>query len=201
MKRLVSYLGALLLLLTANAAVAHNATVTISSPSNNQTIVVESLPVNIIVEGTISHGSPGNINNQRACVSVDGGTNQCEPNYVAGLGNLGSRSFSITVPISSEGQHTIQATTANSSGDHSGISSSITINVVLAVVPCDEKDPPAYANEYLNSLNLPSDYATYRGQIIRVIAFNHSNGAYGSCRYDYDAVREDVNALLTQLGF
>ena len=103
MKRLISYFWALLLLVTANAALAHNATVTISSPSNNQTIVVESLPVNIIVEGTISHGSPGNINNQRACVSVDGGTNHCEPNYVGGLGNLGSRSFCITVPISSEG--------------------------------------------------------------------------------------------------
>lgn len=201
MKTLVSYFGALLLLVTANAALAHNATVTISSPSNNQTIVVESLPVNIIVEGTISHGSPGNINNQRVCVSVDGGANICEPNYVSGLGNVSSRSFSITVPIISEGQHTIQAITANPEGNHSGISSLVTINVVLAVVPCDEKDPPAYANEYLNSLNLPSDYATYRGQIIRVIAFNHSNGAYGSCRYDYDAVREDVNSLLTQLGF
>lgn len=200
MKKLVSYLGAFILFAAASIAHAHNASVTISSPSNNQTIVVESLPVNIIVEGTISHGSPGNVNDQRACVSVDGGTPVCEPNYVGGLGNVSSRSFSITVPINSDGQHTLQATTANSNGDHNGISDLITINVVLADVPCDEKDPPAIANEYLNSLNLPSDYATYRGQIIRVIAFNHSNGAYGSCRYDYDAVRDDVNALLTQLG-
>jgi hypothetical protein len=201
MKKLVSYLGAFLLFTAANVALAHNASVAISSPSNNQTIVVESLPVNIIVEGTISHGSPGNVNDQRACVIVDGGTPTCEPSYVGGLGNVSSRNYSITVSINSEGQHTLQATTANSHGDHSGISGLITINVVLANVPCDEKDPPAFANEYLNSLNLPSAYATYRGQIIRVIALNHANGAYGSCHYDYDAVREDVNALLAQLGF
>lgn len=201
MKKLVSYFGASLLLVTAHIALAHNGSVLISSPSSNQTIIVESLPVNIIVEGTISHGSPGTVNDQRACVSLDGGTLNCEPSYVGGLGNVSSRNYSITVPINSDGQHTLQASSGNSNGDHSGLSSLITINVVLADVPCDEKDPPAYANEYLNSLNLPSAYATYRGQIIRVIAFNHSNGAYGSCNYDYDAVRDDVNQLLTQLGF
>jgi hypothetical protein len=201
MKKSVSYLGALLFFATASVAAAHNGSVSISSPSNNQTIIVESLPVNIIVEGTISHGSPGTVNDQRACVIVDGGTPTCEPNFVGGLGSVSSRNYSITVPINSEGQHTLQATSGNSNGDHRGISTLITINVVLANVLCDEKDPPAYANEYLNSLNLPSDYATYRGQIIRVIAFNHSNGGYGSCLYDYDAVRDDVNALLAQLGF
>ena len=201
MKKMVSYLGALLLFTAASIALAHNGSVTISSPSDNQTIVVESLPVNIIVEGTISHGSPGTVNDQRACVTVDGGTPMCEPNYVGGLGRASSRNYSITVPINSEGQHTLQATSGNSNGDHTGISSLITINIVLANVPCDEKDPPAIANEYLNSLNLPSAYKTYRGQIIRVIAFNHSNGAYGSCHYDYDAVREDVDALLAQFQF
>jgi hypothetical protein len=201
MKRAFSYMGALLLLLAASSAHAHSASVTISSPSDNQTIVVESLPVNIIVEGTITHGSPGNINNQRACVKLDGGTPICEPNYVGGLGNVSSRNFSITVPINSDGQHTLQAFTANSSGDHSGMSTLITINIVLANAACDEKDPPAYANEYLNSLNLPPSYATYRGQIIRVIAFNSSNGAYGSCQYDYALVKADVDALLAQLGF
>jgi hypothetical protein len=200
-KNLISYLGALVLLASATVAFAHNGSVTISSPSNNQTIVVDSLPVNIIVEGTISHGSPGNVNDQRACVIVDGGTPKCEPSYVGGLGNVSSRNYSVTVPINSEGAHTIQATTANSNGDHSGISTLITIYVVLANVACDEKDPPAYANEYLNGLNLPPEYATYRGQIIRVIAFNHSNGGYGACHYDYDAVREDVDDLLVQLGF
>jgi hypothetical protein len=202
LKKFISYFAAVLLFTSANAATAHNASVvTISAPSNDQTIIVESFPVNIIVEGTISHGDPGNINDQRACVSIDGGTAICEPNYVGGLGRVSSRSFSITVPISNEGQHTIQATTANSSGDHSGVSSLIRITVLLANVPCDEKDPPAYANGYLNGLNLPSDYATFRGQIIRIIANNHSNGAYGSCHYDYDAVREDVDQLLTQIGF
>jgi hypothetical protein len=201
MKKLVLYLGALVLLSSATAAFAHNSSVTISSPSNNQTIVVDSLPVNIIVEGTISHGSPGNVNDQRACVIVDGGTPTCEPNYVGGLGNVSSRTYSISVPIGSEGPHTIQATNANSTGGHSGISNLTTIYIVLATVACDEKDPPAYANEYLNGLNLPPEYATYRGQIIRVIAFNHSNGGYGACHYDYDAVEEDVDALLVQLGF
>jgi hypothetical protein len=201
MKRLISYLAALLIMASASIAHAHSASVTISSPSNNQTIVVESLPVNIIVEGTITHGSPGNVNDQRACVKLDGGTAICEPNYVGGLGNVSSRNFSITVQINTEGQHTLQAFTANSSGDHSGVSAIITINIVLANVTCDEKDPPAYANEYLNSLSLPPSYATYRGQIIRLIAFNASNGAYGSCQYDYELVRSDVDALLAQLGF
>jgi hypothetical protein len=200
MKNVIFYLGALLLLAASSVVHAHNGSVTISSPSANQTMVVESLPINIIVEGTISHGSPGNVNDQRACVKVDGGTAICEPNYVGGLGNVSSRNYSITVPIHSDGAHTLQTFTANSRGDHSGVSTLITIYVVLSNSACDEKDPPATANEYLNSLNLPSDYATYRGQIIRVIAFNHSNGAYGSCHYDNDAVREDVDALLAQLG-
>jgi hypothetical protein len=200
MKNVIFYLGALLLFAASSVAHAHNGSVTISSPGNNQTMVVESLPINIIVEGTISHGSPGNVNDQRACVKVDGCTAICEPNYVGGLGNVSSRNYSITVPINSDGPHTLQTFTANSHGDHSGISTLITIYVVLSNSACDEKDPPAIANEYLNSLNLPSAYATYRGQIIRVIAFNHSNGAYGSCHYDDDAVREDVDALLAQLG-
>jgi hypothetical protein len=196
----IFYLGALLLFAASSVAHAHNGSVTISSLVNNQTMVVESLPINIIVEGTISHGPPGNVNDQRACVKVDGGTAICEPNYVSGLGNASSRNYSITVPINSDGPHTIQTFTANSRGDHSGVSTLITIYVVLSNSACDEKDPPAIANEYLNNLNLPSAYATYRGQIIKVIANNHSNGAYGSCHYDDDAVREDVDALLAQLG-
>jgi hypothetical protein len=49
--------------------------------------------------------------------------------------------------------------------------------------------------------SISQDYTTVRGQIIRIIANNHSNGAYGSCHYDYDAVHEDVDQLLTQVGF
>lgn len=103
MKNWVSYLGALILLAAANVALAHNGSVTISSPINSQTIVVESLPINIIVEGTISHNSPGNINNQKACVIVDGGTPNSEPSYVGDLGSMSSRGFSITVPVGTEG--------------------------------------------------------------------------------------------------
>ena len=88
MKHVIFYLGALLILAASSVVYAHNGRVTISSPSANQTMVVESLPINIIVEGTISHGPPGNVNNQRACVKVDGGTAICEPNYVGGLGNV-----------------------------------------------------------------------------------------------------------------
>jgi hypothetical protein len=77
----------------------------------------------------------------------------------------------------------------------------VTVYIVLSNSACDEKDPPAIANEYLNDLNLPSSYATYRGQIIKIIALNHSNGAYGSCHYDDDAVRHDVDDLLAQLKF
>jgi len=158
------------------------------------------LPVNIIVEGTISHGSPGTVNDQRACVKVDGGTAICEPNYVGGLGNVSSRNYSITVPINSDGPRTLQAFTANSRADHNGVSSLITIYVVFWNSECDENDPPAYANEYLNSLNLPSAerLCHLSERIIRVNAFNHSNGAYGACQYNYE--REDVEALLAQLG-
>ena len=155
MKNLISYPGALLLFMLASAAYAHNGSPTISAPSNNQTIVVESLPVNIIVEGTISHGSPGNVNNQRACIKVDGGTAICEPNYVGGLGNVSSRNYSITVPIASDGAHTLQTFTANSRGDHSGFSAIVTVYIVLSNTACDEKDPPAIANEYLNESQSP----------------------------------------------
>jgi hypothetical protein len=158
------------------------------------------LPVNTIVEGTVSHGSPDNVDDQRACVKVDRGTTICEPNYVGGLGNVSSRNYSITVPIHSDGPHMLKAFTAYSRGDHNGVSFLITIYVVFSNSECDEKDPPAYANEYLNCLNLPSPYVGYRGTNYQVIAINHSNGAHGACQYNSDAVCEDVEALLVQFG-
>lgn len=202
MKRmtLVFLLSVFLSLVGTGAALADPATFinSISTPVDGQQFTVDTLPTTITVEGTISGG---NINDQRVCVIVDGSTSVCEPGYVGGLGNTHSRSYSIPVSIGTAGDHTLQASNANSTGGHSAVSALITITIVLTVDTCDEMDPPAYANHYLNSLNLPNEYATYRGQIIKIIAFNFNAGAYGSCHYDYAAVVSDVNALLSQLGF
>jgi hypothetical protein len=202
MKRMsmISLLAVALTFVVAGAASASTSINTISSPWDGQEFVVDTLPATITVEGTISH-TPGTINDQKVCVSVDSGAPTCEPAFVGGLGNANSRGYSIAVTIGTEGTHTLQASNANSSGDHAGISALITINIRVATASCDEVDPPAYANQYLNSLNLPNDYATYRGQIIRIIAFNHSNGVYGSCHYNYEAVESDVDGMLAELGF
>jgi hypothetical protein len=75
-------LSGLLSFIVAGAALGHNASITISSPLDGADIVVDSLPANVSVQGTITHGSPGNVNDQRACVTVDGDTLTCEPNHV-----------------------------------------------------------------------------------------------------------------------
>ena len=202
MKRmsLVFLLSVFLSIAGTGAALAVPATFTntISTPVNGQQFTVNSLPTTIAVEGTISGG---NINDQKVCVSLDGGAPICEPGFLGGLGNSTSRSYSIPVSISTTGDHSLQASNANSTGGHSAVSALITITIALTADTCDEVNPPAYANAYLNSLNLPNEYATYRGQIIKIIAFNFSAGDYGRSHYDYAAVVSDVNDLLNQLGF
>lgn len=182
------------------SVLAHNASISISAPIDGQEFVVDTLPAIITVEGTITHGSPGNVNDQMACVSVDGSVPICLAGPT-GVGTQTSFNYSLPVEIGADGYHTIQALTDKPGGGHSGSSDIITINIVLTPTSCDEVDPPAYANQYLNDLNPPKQYAKYRGQIIRVIAFNHSNGVYGSCTYDYPAVKADVDALLAGLSF
>jgi hypothetical protein len=184
----------------AASAVQPVVTNTISSPVDGQEFVVSSLPAIITVDGTITTVG-GTINDQKVCITVDSDTPVCEPDFVGGLGSATSRNYGITVSIDTAGDHTIQASNENSDGGHAAVSDPLAITVVLTTGACDEVDPPAYANQYLNSLNLPSDYATYRGEIIRVIAFNFNGGEYGSCHYNYAAVESDVNDLLSQLGF
>ncbi len=202
MKRmaLVFLLSVFLSVAGTGAALADPATFinTISTPVDGQQFTVDTLPTTIIVDGTISGG---NINDQKVCITVDGSAQACEPGYVGGLGNTTSRGYSIPVSIGTTGDHTLQASNANSTGGHPAVSALITITIVLAADACDEVDPPAYANNYLNSINLPNEYATYRGGIIKIIAFNFNAGEYGSCHYDYAAVVSDVNSLLSQLGF
>ena len=182
---------------------AHDSAVSISGPYDGQVFVTDTLPINITVEGTISHSGPpagANVADSRACVSVDGGVATCLPAPVFGGRPPSSYTYVVPITINSAGFHTLQVFTSKTNGGHPGQSDVITIEVVLATASCDEVDPPAYANQYLNDLNLPSYYASFRGQIIKVIAFNHSNGVYGSCTYDYAAVLADVNALLSGLG-
>jgi hypothetical protein len=193
---------ALLLSLPA-VGLAHDSAVSISGPYDGQIFTTDSLPLNITVEGTISHSGPpagANVADSRACVSVDGGVPTCLPAPVFGGKPPSSYNYVVPVSINSAGFHTLQVFTSKTDGGHPGQSDVITIRVVLETTTCDEVDPPAYANQYLNDLNLPSYYASYRGQIIKVIAFNHSNGVYGSCTYNYASVLADVDALLSGLG-
>jgi hypothetical protein len=194
------WVAAFLPFVVAGAALASTSINTISSPWDGQDFVVDSLPATITVEGTVSH-SPGTVNDQKVCVSVDSGNQTCEPAFIGGLGRDNSRNYSIAVTIGTDGMHTLQASNANSSGDHSGVSDLITIKIIVATAACDEIDPPAYANQYLNSLQLPVDYATYLGQIIRIIAFNYSNGRYGSCHYRYEVVESDIDGIVADLSF
>lgn len=193
------------LLLSAPAlGLAHDTVISISGPYDEQVFVTDSLPINITVEGTISHSGPpagANVADNKACVSVNSETPVCQAAPVFGGPPPSSYNYSVPVSIGSQGSHMLQAFTSKTDGGHPGQSSVITIHVVLSTTTCDEVDPPAYANQYLNDLDLPSSYATYRGQIIRVIANFHSNGAYGSCSYDYAAVAAHVDQLLAELGF
>jgi hypothetical protein len=201
-KSFITLLFALSLCLPA-AGLAHDAAVSISGPYDGQVFVTDTLPLNITVEGTISHNGPpagANVADSRACVSVDGGLPTCLPAPVFGGRPPSSYNYVVPVTINSAGFHTLQVSTSKTDGGHPGQSEIITIQVVLQTTICDEVDPPAYANQYLNDLNLPSYYASWRGQIIKVIAFNHSNGVYGSCTYNYAAVSADVDALLSGLG-
>jgi hypothetical protein len=190
-------------LFTPAVGLAHDSAVSISGPYDGQVFTTDTLPINITVEGTISHSGPpagANVADSRACVSVDGGVPTCLPAPVFGGRPPSSYSYVVPVTINSAGFHTLQVFTSKTDGGHPGQSDVITIEIVLATASCDEVDPPAYANQYLNDLNLPSYYASYRGQIIKVIAFNHSNGVYGSCTYNYAAVLADVDALIAGLG-
>ena len=201
--RLKIALSFALLMFLPRLGLSHESAVTISGPYDGQVFVTDSLPLSITVEGTISHSAPpngANVADSRACVSLDGGVPTCQPAPVFGGKPPSSYNYLVPVSIASPGIHTLQASTSKTDGGHAGQSDVITITVILASTNCDEVDPPAYANQYLNGLNLPSYYATYRGQILKVIAFNHSNGVYGSCTYNYPAVIADVDALLSQLG-
>ena len=192
-----------LLLFSPAVGLSHESAVTISGPYDGQVFVTDTLPLSITVEGTISHSAPpngANVADSRACVSVDGGVPTCHAAPVFGGKPPPYYNYLVPVSINSAGTHTIQASSSKTDGGHAGQSEVITLTVILASAVCDEVDPPAYANQYLNGLNLPSYYATYRGQIIKVIAFNHSNAVYGSCTYNYPAVIADVDALLSQLG-
>jgi hypothetical protein len=168
--------------------------VAISGPTNGSTITVDELPATIQVTGSVSHPQAA-VNDMRACVEVDGGSPVCG-DYIAGAGNL--RSFGFNLPVDLyEGTHTLRVYADKSSGGHYGFAE-ITVTVVLSTVACDELDPPAIANAYLNSLDLPNSYNQIRGSIISTIAHNMNAGRYGTCTYNAALVRTDVDSLLAK---
>jgi hypothetical protein len=178
------------------AALANPAVVSITAPVDGSTMYVDAFPTSVTVSGTIIH-SPGTVNDMRACVSVDGGTAVCG-NYISGAGNMSSFPFAISVVIYDAGSHTFVVSADKSGGGHYG-SAQVTATYLLSAVTCDEQDPPAFANEYLNNLNLPQSYNQIRGQILQFIAQNMNSGKYGTCTYNYDLVKSDVDAKLFAL--
>ncbi len=205
-KRIRSTVGALgVFLVIPVFAWAHDSSITISAPTAGQEFWVSSLPVDLTVpvSGTIIHSAPptgASVADNWACVSVDAGTPVCNPAPTFGGRPPTSYDYSVNVTITSLGAHTLQASTRKSDGGHPGQSDPVTIYVYLTPVTCDEVDPPAYANQYMNTFNPPQAYAQFRGLVIRQIAYNHSQGMYGTCTYDYPAVEEDVCTALLEVG-
>jgi hypothetical protein len=186
---------------------AHNASIDISTPEDEQEFIVDTLPMTLTVKGMITHSAPpagANVADSKACVTVDEGTpaavTVCEPALVFQGKPPTYYEYSVNVTLHSEGAHTLRAYTSKTDGGHPGQSELMTIYVYLASITCDEVDPPAYANQYMNAMNLPQEYAKLRGKVVQVIAQNHAAGVYGSCTYEYDAVVEDVCAELAKLG-
>lgn len=178
------------------AALANPAVVSITAPVDGSTTYVDAFPTSVTVSGTVVH-SPGTVNDMRACVSVDGGSPVCG-NYISGAGNTSSFPFAISVEISDAGSHTFVVSADKSGGGHYGYAQ-VTATYLLSATTCDEKDPPALANEYLNSKDNPDTYQTIRGKIISIIAQNMNDGKYGSCHYNVTLVQADVDALLAKL--
>jgi hypothetical protein len=190
--------AAVLVVALAMVSVTAQATpvvVAISGPTDGSTITVDALPASILVSGSVSHPQSA-VNDMRACIEVDGGSPVCG-DYISGTGNL--RTFGFNLPVDLfEGTHTLRVSADKSSGGHYGFAE-ITVTIVYTTTSCDEKDPPAIANEYLNSLNLPNSYNQIRGSIISTIAHNMNAGKYGTCTYNVAMVQSDVDSLLAKL--
>lgn len=178
------------------AALANPAVVSITAPVDGSTTYVDAFPTSVTVSGTVVH-SPGNVNDMRACVTVDSDPPVCG-NYISGVGNTSSFPFAISVVIYSAGTHTFVVSADKSSGGHYGFAQ-VTATYLLSATTCDEKDPPAIANEYLDSKDNPQTFAQIRGRIISTIAANMNDGKYGSCNYNVTLVQSDVDALLARL--
>lgn len=179
-------------------AMANPAVVTITAPANGGSTQVETLPVSVSVTGTVLH-TPGTVNDMSACLSVDGGAEVCGPT-IAGVGKQSTFSFSIASDIYAAGTHTFRVCSDKSSGGHLGCAE-VTHTFTLAQAACDEVDPPAIANDYMNSINLPQSFNQIRGKVISKIADNMNQGKYGTCNYNAVLVRSDVDLYLAQAGW
>jgi hypothetical protein len=175
-------------------AAAHSSSTSISAPSDGQEFLTDAPPLTVLVEGAVVHSNPGNASGFTICVYEGATELACEADC-QGLGNHSTCNFSVPVDLGF-GEHTLRIVSTKD-GAH-GSEASVTVTVSPSTVACDEKDPPALANAYLNSLDLPQSYQQIRGAVIRQIANAHSNGKYGSCTYDQDCVETDVDAALQE---
>ncbi|MBJ6802154.1 hypothetical protein [Geomonas propionica] len=179
-------------------AMANPTVVTISAPVNGGTTQVDTLPMSVPVTGSVFH-SPGTINNMRACLSVDAGAEVCGPTFT-GVGNKSSFTFNIGGDIFAPGLHTFKVCADKVDGGHLGCAT-VEHTFTVAQSACDEVDPPAIANDYMNGINLPNAFNQVRGKIINQIAANMNEGKYGTCNYNATKVKEDVDVLLAQAGW
>jgi len=199
MKKFNAVMSAVAALIALPAvAMANPSIVTISSPVNGGSTQVDTLPISVSVSGIVLH-SPGTVNGMRACLSVDGGTEVCGPT-ITGTGNQSSFTFSIASDIYNAGTHTFRVCADKLDSGHLGCAE-VTHTYTVAQTACDEIDPPAIANDYMNTINLPQSFNQIRGRVISKIAENANEGKYGTCNYNSVLVKSDVDLYLAQAGW
>jgi hypothetical protein len=204
MKRKLKYLaGAVTILLaSANAEVWADASViTIGSPLEGADITFDCslyTSTTVTVSGTQVHD---NVAGGRVCVSSNF-PNSKNCSYYTGTGRPPtSWNYSIPVQVGVGANQPLNAVgDKGTDGDaHTG-SATVHVNVSCSNLACDEQDPPAHANLYMNNLPTtltPSQFAQVRGDVINQIAHATENGKYGSCTYDYSCVENDVDYALS----
>jgi hypothetical protein len=196
-RKSMSLTGALTILLLSSGSVwADKSAVTITSPTDGADIQFDcsqAESTSVAVTGYLLHN---NVADGKVCVTSQFPQTNCAE-YTGTGRPPSSWPYYIEVPVK-EGLH--QAITAvGSKGDEGGHDSdpaTVYVDVSCTNLACDEKDPPALANQYLNSMSPPPTYATDRNDVIKQIAHANEDGKYGSCTYDLDCIKEDVDQAL-----
>jgi hypothetical protein len=202
MRSKLKYLAGAITILLASAGSevwADASVITIGSPTEGANISFDCslyTSTTVTVSGTQVHD---NVAGGRVCVSSNL-PNSKTCSYYSGTGRPPTYwNYSIPVQVGvGANQPLVAVGDKGTDGDaHTG-STTVHVNVSCSNLACDEKDPPAHANLYLNSLSTsPSDFAKIRGNIIEQIAHATDKGKYGSCTYDYSCVEDDVDLALS----